>query len=75
MKCRFCGDFVHSVNQKLFSSLGEKCLGNPAGVHIGVTDECSCVFCGENAKFQSGKLFTRLGSSCRNSPTGMHCLQ
>lgn len=75
MKCRFCGDIVHSINQKLFSSIGERCLGNPEGKHIGVTDGQTCVFCGDSAHFQSGKLFTKLGTSCRNSSTGMHRLQ
>ena len=75
MKCRYCGDNIRSVNQKLFSSTGERCLGNPDGIHIGITDGASCVYCGDKAHFQSGKLITRLGFSCRNSPTEMHCLQ
>lgn len=75
MKCRYCGDNLHSENQKLFSTLGQKCLGNPAGVHVGVTDGNNCVYCGDSAHFQSGKLITRFGYPCKNSPTGMHCLQ
>jgi len=75
MKCRFCGDNLHSINQKLLSSLGEKCLGNPSGIHVGVTDGTSCVYCGDTAKSQNGKLFTKLGAVCKRSPTGMHCLQ
>lgn len=75
MKCRYCGDTLRSINQKLFSSVGEKCAGNPAEIHIGVTDGVSCVYCGDIAKCQAGKLFTKFGSECRNSPTKKHCLQ
>ena len=35
MICRFCGDNLKSVNQKLLSSLGERCNGNPSGKHVG----------------------------------------
>ena len=75
MKCRYCGDNLHSTNRKLLSSLGEKCLGNPAGVHIGVTDGVTCVYCGDVAKYNNGKLITRLGYECPRLPTGKHYLQ
>ena len=55
MKCRYCGDNLRSINQKLFSSLGERCLGNPAGVHVCITDGINCVFCGNKTRFQNGK--------------------
>ena len=75
MRCRFCGDKLQSINQKLISPLGEKCLGNPAGKHIGLTDSVCCVYCGDETKTQNGKLATKLGLCCLSSPTGMHCLQ
>lgn len=75
MICRFCGDNLKSVNQKLFSSLGERCNGNPSGKHVGVTDCVCCVYCGDVARHQNGKLITKIGLQCKNSPTGGHCLQ
>ena len=75
MKCRYCGDNLRSINQKLFSSLGERCLGNPAGVHVCITDGINCVFCGNKTRFQNGKLITEFGYPCKNSTTGLHCLQ
>ena len=75
MRCRFCGDNLRPLNQKLFSSLGENCLGNPAGKHVGLSDGHTCVYCGDETKSQNGKLITKLGIPCKFSPTGMHCLQ
>lgn len=75
MKCRYCGDTLRVVNEKLFTATGEKCAGNPAGFHVGVTDGECCVYCGNATSCQSGKLRTRFGVSCKRSPTGMHCLQ
>lgn len=75
MRCRFCGDTLHGANQKLFSSFGERCAGNPAGKHVGITDGAGCVYCGDEAKSVGGKLHTRYGIACKPSPTGMHCLQ
>lgn len=75
MKCRFCGDTLTSTNQKLFTTLGIVCKGNPAKVHIGITDSITCVYCGDTTKSQNGFLLTRMGKECKNSPTGMHCLQ
>ena len=75
MICRFCGDNLKSANQKLLSSLGEHCNGNPNGKHVGVTDCVCCVYCGDEARPQNGRLITKLGLQCKNSPTGGHCLQ
>lgn len=75
MKCRYCGDALRVVNEKLFTATGEKCAGNPAGFHVGVTDGESCVYCGNAASCQGGRLRTRFGLVCKHSPTGMHCLQ
>ena len=61
MICRFCGDELKSVNQKLLSSLGERCQGNPSGKHVGVTDCVCCVYCGDEARPQNGRLITKLG--------------
>ena len=38
MKCRYCGDVLKVVGEKLFTATGERCAGNPAGFHVGVTD-------------------------------------
>ena len=75
MKCRYCGDTLRTINQKLFSTTGVQCLGTPAGIHVGVTDGECCVYCGDKTHCQNRKLITHLGDSCRNSPTRMHCLQ
>lgn len=75
MKCRYCAENLHIVNEKLFSSYGEKCLGNPAGFHMALSDGSICVYCGNLVKSKNYKPYTKYGTSCKNSPTGMHCLQ
>ncbi len=44
MKCRYCTENLRVVNEKLLSSYGEKCLGNPAGFHVAISDGVICVY-------------------------------
>ena len=64
MKCRYCADTLRVVNEKLFSSLGERCAASPQGVHVAVTDGERCVYCGNEVRSQNGKPLTK-----------RHCLQ
>ena len=75
MKCRYCAETLRSMNEKLMSPFGEKCLGNPQGFHVAVSDGTICVYCGNPVKSQNYKPHTKYGINCKNSPTGMHCLQ
>ena len=75
MKCRYCAENLRVVNEKLLSSYGEKCLGNPAGFHVAVSDGVICVYCGNSVTPRNFKPHTKYGINCKNAPTGMQCLQ
>ena len=74
MKCRYCADTLRVVNEKLFSSIGEKCSANPKDFHVAVTDGEICVYCGNAVTSKNGKPWIKYGTACKNSPTGFHCL-
>ena len=75
MRCRYCADTLRVVNEKLFSTIGEKCGDNPKGFHAAVSDGSVCVYCGNPVTCRNGKPYTKYGTACKNSPTAMHCLQ
>lgn len=74
MICRFCGYPPKTLGQKLRSSIGEKCVGNPEEFHVAMPEQSMCVYCGNKVSSNAGKLRTSFGLDCPNSPTKMHCL-
>ncbi len=75
MRCRYCGENLRSINQKLLSGRGEICNGSSDGKHIAVSEDMLCVYCGNSCRSMNGKLFTKYGEKCPASPFGRHCLQ
>jgi len=75
MICRFCGETLRSLNQKLFSTYGEKCRSSTSGRHVAVSQGNLCVYCGGECRTMNGRLFTKHGERCPYAPSKSHCLQ
>ena len=75
MLCRFCGQELRSMGQRLRTPYGEKCTASPSGKHVGVSTGSECVYCGEKLKVLGQVLRSQYSDRCPPSPTGKHALQ
>lgn len=75
MKCKYCGQDLKSVGQRLRSNYGFVCKANGNGSHVAVSDGNNCVYCGEATKTVGQMLRTKYGERCPYSPTKKHLLQ
>ena len=56
------------MNEKLMSPFEEKCLGNPQGFHVAVSNGTICVYCGNPVKSQNYKPHAKYGVNCKTRP-------
>lgn len=75
MICRYCGQELKSMGQRLRSSYSEKCKASPTAKHVALATGTECVYCGEPVKVSGQVLRSKYSDRCPSSPNGKHALQ